>query len=479
MPGLHLDIEFLSGRYAAADPFSREHLEWPPAPARVFAALAAAAFEDETPEGLDALRWLESQPPPRIWAEVIDAALTARRASTGESPPTHFVPVNDTSLCKNKVLERVGPQPRLFPSITLADPVVRLLWPEADASTDQFAALARLAGLVPYLGESASMVRLAWAQGPGGPSNFVPADIGDRMLRVPFKGQIQQFADNFKRGRNPAAGVQVPYRFNPPAPRPEVPPIQSALSHETFIFRLEGNPALLVTHGLHLTAAVRQALVALAQKRGAPVPPVIHGHDQDGSRLRENHVVVAPLAHVRGDHASGRVLGFLVMLPRGLPEGVRRACLESMASLREVRFGSGNTFPVTRCAGAEPRHTLQARSWAGPARVWISVTPVVLNRFPGNRPDKSPAALVKSMCAHFGLPDPVDFAFSPESFAPGVPHAGNFIVRRPHWRPLPHGHLRLVFAEPVRGPIALGSCRHYGLGLMMPLPDEPPNPAAA
>ena len=239
------------------------------------------------------------------------------------------------------------------------------------------------------------------------------------------------------------------------------------------------NPSLPVTHALHLTAAVRQALVALSEKTGGAVPPIIHGHAQDGSRLRQDHVVVAPLAHVRGAHASGRVLGFLVMLPRGLEESVRQTCLQAMASLQEIRFGSGNSFPVTRCTAAESRQTLQLRSWSGPARVWISVTPVVLNRFPGKRADKSPAALIRSLCAHFGLPEPVDFAFRPESFAPGIPHAGNFIVRRPHWRPLPHGHLRLEFGELVRGPIVLGSCRHYGLGLMLPLPEEPPSPAAA
>ncbi len=479
MSGLRLDIEFLSGRYAAADPFSRERPEWPPAPARVFAALAAAAFEDEKPEGLKALRWLESQSPPQICAEELAQSPLGRVASSGEDAPKHFVPVNDTSLPRTRVLSREGRQPRVFPSVTLAEPVVRLLWPSAEASAAHLAALSHVAALVPYLGESATMVRLAWAQGADGPANFIPADDGAFMLRVPFKGQLEQFGDNFARGRNPAAGVQVPYRFSPAVPRLENPPIHSARPHETFVFRLEGNPALLVTHALHLTAAVRQALVALAERRGAPVPPVIHGHEQDGSRLRQNHVVVAPLAHVRGVHASGRILGFLVMVPRGLPAATRQACIQAMAGLHEVRFGSGNVFRVTRCAAAESRQTLQLRSWAGPARVWISVTPVVLNRFPGKRMDKSPASLVSSMCAHFGLPEPVDFAFHPQSFAPAIPHAGNFVVRRPHWRPLPHGHLRLEFGEPVRGPIALGSCRHYGLGLMLPLPDEPPEPAAA
>ncbi len=428
---------------------------------------AAAAFEEDNPESLEVLGWLEAQPPPQICAEC--NAVGGRLASNGEGPPKHFVPVNDTS--GGATLKREGRQPRVFPSITLEQPIVRLFWPDIKPSAPQFAALSRLAALVPYLGESASIVRLAWAQSALGSANFIPAEDGNSMLRVPFRGQLKQFEENFRQGRNPAAGVQVPYRFHTAISKTERKGIASSLPHEHFVFRLENNPQLLVTHALHLTAAVRQALVALAANDGAPVPPVIHGHEQDGHRLRQNHVLVAPLAHVRGMHPSGRILGFLIMLPCGLAEDARRACIQALARLREIRLASGNVFPVSRCTASEVRQTLQLRSWSAPARVWTSVTPVVLNRFPGKRSDKCPAALVRSMCEHFGLPEPVDFAFRPESFAAGIPHAANFLVRRPHWRPLPHGHLYLEFGEPVQGPILLGSCRHYGLGLMLPLPD--------
>jgi CRISPR-associated protein Csb2 len=472
MPGLRLDIEFLTGRYTAADPFARERPEWPPAPARVFAALAAAAFEQEDEAGLEALGWLEGLKPPAIRADLRAMDSPGRLAAGQNEPPKHFVPVNDTSR-KGGKLQRLGRQPRVFPSLALNRPLVQLIWSDASLSAAQMDSLKRLAGLVSYVGESASAARLAWSEDGAGPCDLVPDADGDVVLRVPFRGQLARFAENFASGRNPAAGVQVRYA------RPQTARVKSAVAapaarHEQFTFRLEGQSGLRVTHALHVTAAVRGALVKLANEAGLTVPAVLHGHSPEGGRLRENHVIVAPLAHVRGVHADGRVLGFVVLLPTGLPEAERGVCLAALGGLKEVRLTGGNAFRAVRCGPGETRVTLRAETWAGPARVWITVTPTVLNRFTGKRADKSPEAVVHSMCAHVGLPAPQSFELRPEAFAAAIPHTRHFLVRRPHWRPLPHGHLRLEFTEPVFGPVVIGSCRHYGLGLMLPLPDETP-----
>ena len=47
MPSLSLVIEYLTGYAVATDAANREQAEWPPHPARVFMALAAAHFETE------------------------------------------------------------------------------------------------------------------------------------------------------------------------------------------------------------------------------------------------------------------------------------------------------------------------------------------------------------------------------------------------------------------------------------------------
>ena len=471
MPELCLEVEFLTGRYVAADPFARELPEWPPAPARVFAALAAAAFEDEAPDALEALRWLESLPAPSIRAQPLAIVATPRQAAGSNKPPIHFVPVNDTSM-KHGSLVREGRQPRPFPSLALAEPRVHFLWSDTPDAQNHIPTLTRLAALVPYIGESASVTRLTWRTAAGTVPNLIPHLDGEFALRVPTCGQTDRFADNFKSGRAPAAGVQVRYAKREALSYPPAFPPSAAARVEPFIFRLEGSPSLCVTHALHLTAAIRRALVALAGETAHPVPPVLHGHANDGGRLRQDHGIVVPLPHVTGPHASGRIIGFGVLLPRTLPASDRQTSLLALGALKEVRFEGGNCFPVIRCGRWEARRTLQLSSWAGPARVWITVTPAVLSRFPGKRPDKSPSSLVKTMCRHVGLPEPAAWEFRGASFAPGIPHARAYLARRPHWRPLPYGHLRLEFAEPVTGPLVIGSCRHYGLGLLLPLLDE-------
>ena len=138
-----------------------------------------------------------------------------------------------------------------------------------------------------------------------------------------------------------------------------------------------------------------------------------------------------------------------------------------------LRLSGGNEFPILRCHAGEPARTLRPESWTGTARGLATVTPAVLNRLPGKRADKTIESIIASMCGHINLPAPAAFVFQASSFTRAVPRARHFLTRRPHWRPLPHERpLRLEFAEPVSGPIVIGSCRHYGLGLMVSLPEQ-------
>src|SRR5205814_5198507 len=117
MSAMRIEVEFLTGRCAAADPYHRERAEWPPSPARLFAALASAAFETNDDEGIETLRWLEAQPSPIVHAGDMAPRLNGR----GETPQ-HFVPVNDT---RSKERKRV---PRVFPSASLTHPITQFVW---------------------------------------------------------------------------------------------------------------------------------------------------------------------------------------------------------------------------------------------------------------------------------------------------------------------------------------------------------------
>lgn len=115
MSSLTLGWEYLTGYAVATDPGSRDRAEWPPHPARVFMALAAAWFETEPPaeeqdarqaweaEGV-ALRWLETLGDPELQLPPQDAVFS-------RSNVTVYVPVNDTKAVdyeRERVYQRIA-----------------------------------------------------------------------------------------------------------------------------------------------------------------------------------------------------------------------------------------------------------------------------------------------------------------------------------------------------------------------------------
>jgi CRISPR-associated protein Csb2 len=107
----------------------------------------------------------------------------------------------------------------------------------------------------------------------------------------------------------------------------------------------------------------------------------------------------------------------------------------------------------------------------GPARTWESHTPFVLPRFPrtrGGRTVDTVESQARQMIASLGLSEPVAIEALPGEATPaGVPWQRFLLQRR--WgggaRGPGRGHgLRLAFAAPVSGPIALGYGAHQGLG---------------
>lgn len=90
MKSIVLRISYLTGRSIATAYDDRERAEWPPHPARVYAALVAtwAESEEREPRERTALEWLAKLAPPKI---------KASEASSRQVVP-HFVPVNDTAV---------------------------------------------------------------------------------------------------------------------------------------------------------------------------------------------------------------------------------------------------------------------------------------------------------------------------------------------------------------------------------------------
>ncbi len=209
-----LGIHYLNGwSMAAADGASKEQAEWPPHPDRVFMALAAAWFETgEDPAEGEALRWLESLPPPAI----------AASDYTTRSNVVSYVPVNDRERKKtvtaSSSLKKLSPkefveklkedglvllpeyrprQPRGFPVAIPQDPTVRLIWNDTESLLSNYAALKQLAAKVTHIGHSASFTQVWLENDAEIRAHWIPTDkIAERRLRVPFEGRLAQLAQS-------------------------------------------------------------------------------------------------------------------------------------------------------------------------------------------------------------------------------------------------------------------------------------------
>ena len=208
-----LGIHYLNGwSMAAADGSSKEQAEWPPHPDRVFMALAAAWFETgEDPTEGDALRWLESLPPPAI----------AASDHTTRAVVVSYVPVNDQErrrkltdfgslkkLPQKKFVEKLkedglvllpeyrSRQARGFPVAIPHDPIVRLIWQDAEPGS-HCAALDQLATKVTHIGHSASFTQV-WLENDAEKGEcWMPTDIiAERRLRIPFTGRLNQLTQS-------------------------------------------------------------------------------------------------------------------------------------------------------------------------------------------------------------------------------------------------------------------------------------------
>jgi CRISPR-associated protein Csb2 len=188
-------------------------------------------------------------------------------------------------------------------------------------------------------------------------------------------------------------------------------------------------------------------------------------------------------------------------LPRECPPSERRAVLRALGQLENryrtpeddeaptlrLELGESGSLELQRVVWGAPSRTLRPGRWCRASHRWATVTPIALDRNPGDLHDSNPerrraafseaeaivreavrrvapaatAALVEldvvRSCVVSGTTKPRDFPRFP-------------IDRGRPQRVLVHA--RLVFARPLRGPLLLGAGRYQGLGLCLPVDDR-------
>jgi len=516
---LAIGIRYLRGHAVATNPTNREEAEWPPHPARIFMAMAAAHFETGAdPAERKALEWLETQPSPSLAAP--------------EAPPrsacTVFVPVNDKAGPAKSLLQSApglprSRQPRSFPTVCVGDEPVFCTWPDAAPDGETRAALAAVCGKVTRIGHSSSLVQM-WLADDAPEPNLLPVEVGgDTHLRVVSAGTltyledryngaaIERFAELDARIRAAKGKEQKQAKDEflaafgtvwkssaspPPSRRPVIslaqgyrraeaalPVAASGVFDDRLLVLAKGDgPVLGLESTLALTAALRgTAMKACPQQ---PPPEWLSGHAPDSRASQSPHVAFLPLPFVGAEHADGHIMGIALAFPRTVPLAERGRCLaglfgsDGQAVLRLGRLGVWTLLPEER---SYPPTALRGETWTAAGHVWASATPVVLDRFPKTKRNTDRQGweaevtdIVAQACLHAGLPRPVQVDVDATSWQLGSPTAspdhGGFpaMPARPGKPSRFQVHVWLRFGQPVQGPVLIGAGRYLGYGLCKP-----------
>ncbi len=145
----------------------------------------------------------------------------------------------------------------------------------------------------------------------------------------------------------------------------------------------------------------------------------------------------------------------------------------------------GPVVLLRRAPGRPALTNLRRGTWCRPANEWISVTPVALDRVPGDmhcrdprkRSDAFAAAerIIATSCERAGLPAPAEVTIVGGSPLAGAAPAGRFMPYRSAGGRLQRvlAHAALRFEAPVSGPVLIGAGRFFGYGLFRPLAADP------
>jgi CRISPR-associated protein Csb2 len=478
---LAVTVEYLHGTVRATGPDDTAitghagGYEWPPSPMRLYSAFVAADGTGEravATGGNTGLSLLEGQPV--IHAEAIGGC----EADDGGEPvvgalasavlPRYVVADERAEGAVQSYPARRSVTVRPGNRLALHDPRVAFVWPGAAPTPDELRALRLRAARIGYLGCADSPVRVRVGTAPpdvGGLPRWRPDPAGSVEVSVATPGVLDLLDEAFDAwtGGQPRKRSWIrtePARYRAPfeveAAEDEAPAVWLRFERP-----VAGRFVLAVADALR--GAVLGRVEQLLGGRGE-VPAVLHGHGVDRGG---EHVRWLPLPHVDHPHADGRIRGACIWLPSGTdPEVValvRQAASSVPALAKPGVFDAGRPSPFD--GTRRPIATTPWR-WRGPAREWVTAFPAVHERF-----TKGPPGLteVRRWCGYAGLPEPVSVQMTRVPQVPGAVDLPPAFTQRKGDPARPYSHLRLVFAEPIRGPIAVGRGRHFGLGLLAPL----------
>ncbi len=524
MNALVLHCRFVAHSYQGVrlTPDQDEELDWPPSPARVHQALIAAALrgiparkeEQLAGTALEALRWLERQPPPDIVASSVlsedsNAATRFRLAIPQNNPAKNDLTKTSMLLAPTLRRRAVGR--------SSGELKVYYVWRLDGAATQgaaarHLAALADLTAQVRYLGRAEDQIEARIELKEHNLVNASPETFetwrptnqaGDIHLWVPKGGTTDDLIGNHL--------LPVPVRTRKPPARRFLrvqgyahAAVAGLLPVHVAIFELvpeTGDPdepplSCDAENAGVWRSRIRQRAVDFALDGGRWDQPdlaqeLITGHPPGQSKPTEHpHLSFVPLPSISlHGKADGRVRRFALL-------GYARAGVEPeaaevyrvlCASLDgEVVEAGKSQYRLLLLAGQPERDKIWFQ-FVRSSRVWHSVTPVALARgfkVPTHSQDGSRqltsnerqlrklsewTALLRSSLRHICLPGELvatcSITLTPSPLVASTRRAEYY---RPPGESAVLTHARLEFVEPVRGPLLVGDRRYQGYGLFFP-----------
>ncbi|MGH9053487.1 MAG: type I-G CRISPR-associated protein Csb2 [Acidimicrobiia bacterium] len=460
-----LGLRFPWGRYHAT-PWGRNVNEgipeWPPSPWRVIRALYAT--------------WQNRMPD--IDSSIVEAALgrltgppAFRLPAHVEAHTRHYMPDETFMTAVKESRDRI-----LDPFVVVpTDEEVLLRWAgePAPAETE---VLALLSSGLTYLGRAESICHARLITDPP-IGEWLEAASEDepevaRVLiassRLDLSGVIERPSLLRQRRRIVPSGAEwVDYpRPLPLRPQPSRRPVK--LRRVTAIrFALATTARPSRRAAVAMTHALRQACMSRYGRTGGERRSAsLAGKSAEGDVLTSQHLHAHYLAF--GSPEDPRLDALAVWAPGGLDDDEVRA----VAGLRSLQgWAHVSDFRPSILGLEAVGHIEQAApELVGPASVWMSFTPYAPTRHPA-RGSTLVEFLTEDVTRELGYR--------------GKPNPAGVEVLRGDWlsyrRHRPTGRdtrgearrafgIRLVFPEPVAGPISLGDLAHFGLGLFLPHP---------
>lgn len=475
---LCISVRFLTCRYHGE--------EWPPSPARLFQALVAGANI-----GCRALNWGSSRKTLKWLEEMSPPEIIASAAPSGLSYKT-YTPNNDTDSSKVLSLIRTGMSapdairregllaPKIFrPRLTDGDDFsVHYLWqlPDDHDAVEHEQHICAMARNVVALGWGIDVVvvdgQIVNSQTLPSGRHYIPVRERTALsLKCPTQGflaDLEQAYSKFKTryARQGAVDTDTrPRNYQVVSYRVagEIPGCMCV----TFDLRdLNANwRSFQWQEGMVVSAWLRHAVTERFKKEGWDenrIAAYVSGHTAKGEE--NERLSYVPLPSIGHDHSDGKHRRVLVALPFG-DDGASLPIIERMDGEELLSLQGESKAWLSKSL----RGDKMLERYLGIEKEWMSVTPIVLHGMDFDagcfRPRKAEKLILQAFEKSGYKPDAIEeFSYQPAPFWRGPGAARQSVVPKhlEHW---PRYHIRVVFKNPVTGPVLAGIGRHYGIGL--------------